>query len=332
MENFSNVLALRVLLTLGYSQVFSYPLTAQEIWLRLVVKHTGVKEGDSGNWAKNSSLIEVKKALLQLVSAQKIICKNGYYFFSNNEKGVISRQERYRYSKLKWNEVSSFIEQVRHIPWIQGIAVTGSLAVNNVAEGEDIDFMIVTDPHRLWLTRVWVSGLAQIQGKRRSWKREDQNSWCFNLWLSSDQLKMPTSLHTVYGAYEVCQAEWVYMRPKSGVGVSFLKENHWARWYVPHLYAKKLVDVGRFIENQLFKQKLSLRQKVEFEHVLRLIDPVLFVFNYIFYGVQFLYMRRHMTREKVSLHSAFFHPRNTKFGIYEMWKLQLSSLSKGAGQ
>ncbi len=315
MDNFSAFLARRILMTLGYSQAFGFPLTSHEIWVRLLVKSTHTTQGVIPVVTES----QVVTVLQPLVHDGVVGVRDNHYFFAGHETTVVDRKKQTALSQVKWMEVQSFVEQIRHIPWIQGVAVTGSLAVDSTHPGDDIDFMIVTSANRLWLSRVWISWLAQLQGKRRSWKREDLNSWCFNLWLSEDRLRMPIALQTVYGAYELCQAKWVYSRPGSGVAMTFLKENSWAKWYVPNYYASKKYDASSAIEKSTREEggkswSMSISTLVE-----AVFNLPLTIINLLFYSIQFSYMKSHMTRERVSLHSAFFHPRNTKHGIYELW-------------
>lgn len=313
-------------MTLGYSQVFGFPLTAYEVWVRLIVKSTD-STSHVNTVSRPITETEVLKTLRSLSIEGMLGERDGYYFFPEHEVDVVDRKKREALSQIKWQEVTSFVEQIRHIPWIQGVAVTGSLAVNSSSPGDDIDFMIITSPNRLWLSRVWISWLAQLQGKRRSWKREDQNSWCFNLWLSEDRLRMPLGLQTLYGAYELCQARWVYSQPGSGVAMTFLRENNWAKWYIPHFYAQKRAVVSSFTK------KNSNRDKKQRDFsFLSVFEPVfnlpLTALNWVFYALQYIYMKSHMTREKVAIHSAFFHPRNTRGGIYEMWNNKMSGVKK----
>ena len=52
------------------------------------------------------------------------------------------------------------------------ICVCNSLAFLATHEGSDIDFFIVTDPRRMWLVRVFATGILWLTGNRRAnlWK------------------------------------------------------------------------------------------------------------------------------------------------------------------
>jgi len=80
----------------------------------------------------------------------------------------------------------------------------------------------VTEPGRLWLTRLWVIWQAWRRGKRRSWQGEEKRSWCFNLWLDSDHLDLFQDYQSLYTAYELIQAQPVLDRGEVATRYGFV--------------------------------------------------------------------------------------------------------------
>ena len=278
----------KIILSLAYTDQFKYPLTKEEIFLRIIGKDTFV------------SPEKIEKTLKKMVLDKEISSGNEFYFLNGSEKNIKSRLKRKTYSKKKWQEVQEFVKLMKFIPWINGVAVTGSLSVDNAKKNDDIDFLIVTKKNRLWLSRVFVVLLLFLKGKKRSWNGDEDNSWCLNFWLDDTSLKLPKRLHNIYGAFEVCQAIWVYDR--EDIKKSFFELNNWAEPYLPNYFSFQ-------------KNNKSYLQKPIFVRDIPLLD----VANRILFFIQYLYMKRHMTKERVDENFAFFHPRDTKKQIFKNW-------------
>lgn len=291
----------RLLITLAYSAVFQFPLNLQEIAGRLVFAQA------------SDTTAKVLKALERLKERGIVAESTGSWTLATQRAAFVKRRERDTISQQKWQEVAAAVALLQQAPGLVGVAVTGSVAVNNALENSDIDFMLVTAPGWLWLTRLWVIWQSWRIGKRRSFAHEEANSWCFNLWLSSDDMALPLGKRSLYGAYEVCQAEWVWQNGL--IKESFLKSNSWVRQFVPHLYVQELAELGKL------EQITSQNFKVSWVGCL----------NWLAYQLQLLYMMPHMTREIVNLRQAFFHPRATEQAILNRCRQLIRNLTDTIG-
>ena len=282
----------KILLSLSYTDQFKYPLTKEEIFLRIIGRE------------KSLSINKLETELVKMVSSGKIFVKNNFYFLKGSGNHIYTRIKRKQYSQKKWFEVEEFIRVVRLIPWIKGVLVTGSLAVNNVIENDDIDFLIIVQANRLWISRILVVFFTFLNGKKRSWNGAYSNTWCLNLWLDDNSLELPQRLRNIYGAFEICQAVWIY--DKGGTKNQFFDLNKWAKKFLPNYFAfQKEVD-------SLETSVLSHTTNLLADFVLKELNNLLFIFQY-------LYMRPHMTSEKVKKNFAFLHPRDTKKQILGRW-------------
>jgi hypothetical protein len=300
MKNMQLIIARRILLTLGYTQQFDFPLTILELYSRLIIGY----QVDINDFINSLKILQ-KRHL--------IVFQEGYFFLKGMKSVEIQNQIKIRkaraeYANKKWLEADEFIKFAYKVPFIIGVAVTGSVAMNNAVKNDDIDFMVVTTPHRLWITRLLVIFYATLKGKRRSFAKEEANSWCFNLWVEETDLQMPAKSRSIYEAYEVVQAQWVVN--KNQIAQRFRWLNSWTQKVV---YGMKFNNQSQKSKNSPSISLLGLSFLMDF-------------FNFLAFNLQYWYMKPHMTREKVSKSHAFFHPRDTKQVVFDRWKQALMKL------
>ena len=264
-----------ILKTLAYADIFDYPLTASEIHHWLI----------RSNQFPVVSIQQLQVALQQTVNCKLVTVNSGFYFLTGRQKIVSLRQARSRWSQEKLKLARRVGDWLKFIPTIKLVAVTGALAMSNPAITDDIDLMIVTSPHTLWLTRPLVVLLVSLIAKRRTPAKNYSNAICLNLWLDTTALAVSKPQRNLYTAHEVAQVKPLWDRHHTHA--HFLSANSWINNYLPNIFipkAKKLIT-----DNWL---------------LITLINRLAFRF-------QLWYMRPRLTRETVTLHSAFFHPRDT---------------------
>ncbi len=295
--------AAAVLLTIAYADQFNFPLTKDEIRQRLIRK--------TGKNDLNKSLSFLNKI--------NLIKPHGQFWKLNNSGAESKiRLEREKNSQKKWLEINELLRVISWIPWVEGVAVTGSLAVNNATANDDIDLMIVVAPRRLWLSRILVSLSSLWNGKRRTWKGNEENSWCFNLWLDDKHLKLPYKKRNLYSAHEVCQAKWIL--DKTGVKKKFYQANYWVKKLLPSYFISNYKNT--------IKHSEVGGDRYQSAPILRFVGRrLLDLLNLLIFIPQYSYMYPHMSREKVSLSSAYFHPRSSRGQVYQGWRRSLSRLS-----
>ncbi len=251
--------------TLSYFDKYDYPLTADELWY----------------WQHSTSFSKIK--ILNLIKNCKLKIKNWK-----------TRKQRERFSRKKWLIAKRVGEQLKKFPPIAAIFVTGALTMNNCPENDDIDLMIVTYPHTLWLTRFFVVIYLKLLGIRRhpstmNYELLTNNQICDNLWLDTENLKLKTK--NLYIAHEILQAKVLWDR--SDIHNQFLTQNSWVKKYLPVAYRESLK-----IKNLNLIKNLKLKIK----------NWILWPINFLFFVPQYLYMKPKMTSEKVGPGFAFFHP------------------------
>jgi hypothetical protein len=198
-----------VLQTLAYVDMYDYPLTVEEIHRYLIAVQASKTQVE--RVLENGRLIDDH--------IQKV---EGYYFLSGRGDIVETRRQRALASENLWPQAIYYGRLIAALPFVSMVAVTGSLAVDNVDENADIDYLIVTRPGRLWLSRAMVIILVRQAARRGI-------ALCPNYFISERALYFDD--HDLYAAHEIAQ-----MVPVAGVKTyEHLREaNPWVTDFLPN--------------------------------------------------------------------------------------------------
>lgn len=196
-----------ILRAVAYADVFDYPLDAGEVHRYLV----GVR----------ASREEVEAGLRRLVPAY-LGEDDGYYFLPGRDALVGVRCRRAAEAARRWPLAVAWGRALARLPFLRMVAVTGSLACDNVDGAGDIDYLIVAEHGRVWVCRAAV-GLYSRAVRRTGVEL------CANYYLSDRALGLPQ--RDIYTAHELVQ-----MVPVVGSAVyrRLRRENGWAGEWFPN--------------------------------------------------------------------------------------------------
>ena len=204
-----------ILRTLLYADVFDYPLTPAEIHYYLIASPAAAPAPP-----------EVIEAALRSSAwlTTRVTRVNGYVTLRDREAIGAVRDERRRHSADLWAHARRWGYWLGCLPFVRLVAVTGALAVDNSPPGDDIDFLLVTAPGRVWLARalaVVLVRLARLRGV----------GLCPNYVLAHSALAQ--AQRNLYAAHDLQQ-----MVPLVGQGVyrEMQAANAWSREYLPHAH------------------------------------------------------------------------------------------------
>jgi hypothetical protein len=192
----------------AYSDVFDYPLTANEVHRYLIGFPTS--RGTVREVLSNGQLVP------------SVLSRKGRYFtLAGREQAVDTRRERAAVSAELWRRAVHYGRMLGSLPFVRMVAVTGALSMDNVADG-DIDYLIVTEPDRLWLSRAFVVAVVRLAGRHGV-------TLCPNYFLSERVLELED--RNLFTAHEVAQ-----MVPIVGFDVyaNLRRLNAWADEFLPN--------------------------------------------------------------------------------------------------
>lgn len=194
---------------LAYYDIFSYPLTAEEIYYNLGKNHTNVEE--------------VKSELSKLTSWKLIYC-NGDFFQLKDDKNYIQRREKGNELARKRlrtaRRVSSFIAR---FPFIRGILLSGSISKGFMEEDSDIDYFIITHPNRVWFSRL------MLMLFKKFFLLNSKKIFCINYFVDSENLEIEEK--NIFTATEI-----VTLLPTFGKNIynEFYQKNNWVKQFYPN--------------------------------------------------------------------------------------------------
>jgi hypothetical protein len=168
-----------------------------------------------------ASLGEVETSLASL-EGHLLILDCPYWLLRGREQLVAVRQRRQADSRLLLRRAQAYGRLIARLPFVRMVALTGSLAVENSDAGDDLDYLIVTERGRVWLTRALIMTVVRLAGLKGT-------TVCPNYILSESALALPE--RDYYTARELLQ-----MRPISGASVygRMLDLNSWWRDFLPN--------------------------------------------------------------------------------------------------
>lgn len=198
----------KILRFLVYFDLFSYPLTKDEL-----IAYPGLKEEE---------LVTLALSLQKLLAAGAIYQFGAFYTPRNDirlaerrEKGNLKAKQRMRTARCYSRLIASF-------PFVRGVLLSGSISKGYMSEKDDIDYLIITHPGRIWLVRTLLTIFKKV------FLLNSYRNFCINYFVDSEHLRFPGD--ELYAATEV-----VFLIPTFGREVhrQLLEANAWTQTFYP---------------------------------------------------------------------------------------------------
>jgi predicted nucleotidyltransferase len=224
----------------------------------------------------------------------KVGFRDGFYFIDGSARYIYERAIRHRFSQKKIKIAKKAAKVLSYIPAVKMIGLSGSVAMDNAEKGSDIDLIIVTKRGSLWTTRLVVYGVLNFLRYRlripRNLKQKDK--LCLNIWLDESDLTWSKKERNFYTAHEILQV--IPLVSKDKTFERFLSVNKWAFDYWPNAVSSRKINIINTSYSKLRNPNLI---------------------ELIAYKIQYLYMKKKITREIVKPTRAIFHPNNLSKSI-----------------
>lgn len=263
----------------SYAGIFDYPLTEEEvkIWLPYLHRYS-------------------ERSLKKIYSS----CQVDRRLFEKRKKRAL-------WSADKWVFARRIAKLLKIIPTITLVGITGGLTRSNAGDADDIDFLIITTPKTLWITRAHSTILLDLFGfRRRPRDTKLRNLICLNMFMSEDGLRVPPKERDLFTAHEVLLMNPIWERDNAYA--KFLRANTWVKKFLPNAWEEKSqiskLNVQR--GKRFYKNPFSMLVIVIWS--LRFFEPLA-------RNMQIRYMNRRRTTEVIRDNVIRFHPRDARVWI-----------------
>jgi len=209
-----------------FFDIFDFPLTSFEIW-----KYSSAQ----------CNLAEVQAILLSGELNKIIGNKNGMYFLCGRDEIYVTRMKRYNYANTKFKKALRITKVFKYIPWIKMIAIGNMIGANNLKQESDIDFFIITEQKRIWLTRFICASLAKLLHLRPT-VNNFRDKICLSFFISEDVLDLsPLRLKDdQYLLHWLADLTPIYDRDDTYQ--KFITTNQWLKEELPNWFAIQTVN------------------------------------------------------------------------------------------
>jgi hypothetical protein len=198
-----------VIRTLLYFDIFHYPLTLQEILNFHPLK------GDRET---------ILRALAILRNKMIVFKHENFYSLHPNVDQIIRRKSGNALAQKRLHTAKMFSCLIAKFPFVRAIMLSGSLSKEYMDQHSDIDYFIITEPGKLWLTR------ALLAIFKRVFLLNSHKYFCTNYLIDSASLEIEEK--NIYTAVETVTLIPVYGKD---LCEEFIRKNGWTKQHLPNL-------------------------------------------------------------------------------------------------
>lgn len=192
-----------ILKWLCYFDIFSHPLTNQEIY----------------KLCNYSSSSDLQADLDELIANNSIYSQDQFYSIQQEiDKLIQERTKKEQEAKKYFKKLPRYAKLIARFPYVKGIAISGSLSKNIMYEDGDIDYFIITNKERLWVARTFLILYKKV------FLLNSRKYFCVNYFVDEDNMRLHDE--NIFTAVEIAHLSPVY---NQHVFDTLKKQNEWTK-------------------------------------------------------------------------------------------------------
>ena len=196
--------------TLLYYEIFEHPLTAHELFSLL---------------PQNSITLSALQHELDALSKKGVLQHlHGFYTIPGNGVGAAALRLKRQELARKRIQMARFMTHIiKRFPFVRAIFLSGDLSKGVADPKSDIDYVIVTAPHRLWICRTLLILFKKV------FLLNSRKYFCLNYYVDSDHLVLTEQSY--YTATEIAHLKPLY---NITLYLRYMNANAWIKEYFPN--------------------------------------------------------------------------------------------------
>jgi len=213
-----------IIKTLAFFDIFSHPLTVQELYAHRWGNSTHINYQD---WCKDLDTL--------VASNTKVIMQHGYYMLAQNTQAMQNRHDRVWWVKRKMAVAKKAAKVLRFVPFLRAVFVCNMLE-KTAHDDSDIDVCIVVQNKRLWIVRLFATALLHML-RLRAHGAYTKDRICLSFYCSEDGANLSSmciSPPDIYLAYWI-----IFLVPL------YDPYNHYAKILQKNQWVQEYVGVGK---------------------------------------------------------------------------------------
>ncbi|MFA6492801.1 MAG: hypothetical protein WCV58_01540 [Patescibacteria group bacterium] len=213
-----------IIKTLAFFEIFSRPLTLEELWHFLYKCQT--------------SKLQVLMGLRSLQRKKIIVKKDSYFLFSDNKKALTTFLNQKDICQKRFEKVRKTVKFLRYAPFVKNVSIINSLAFKASNINSDIDIFIVASKNHLWSCRAFVITILEILGQNKNkWYKADK--FCLGFAVDEEKLDLADLCFKddIYFTYWLATLHPVFDRK---IYQKLIAQNSWIFNSLPNWQAKNI--------------------------------------------------------------------------------------------
>lgn len=204
-----SLLGKSIIKTLAYYDIFDYPLTVEEIFYNLGTNHV--------------SVLDIQKEIELLCKDGLTFKKSNFYLLRNDENFITRRLEGNKLAEKKINSAYKMTKFISKFPYVRAVLLSGSISKGYMEKDSDVDYFIITQPKRLWVTRLLLMLFKKV------FLFNSRKIFCINYFVDTETLEIEEK--NIFTATELTTLIPTYGKELYD---ELYKKNSWIRDFYPN--------------------------------------------------------------------------------------------------